>query len=63
MQSIITRVVSWSSLALLILFPLLYLAGTMGLESVKLGMLVMTVVWFIATPMWMWNADEAGSKS
>ncbi len=31
----------------------MFVAGRMDLDTVKLWMLVATVVWFVATPVWM----------
>ena len=31
----------------------LFMAGRLDLDAVKLWMLVATVVWFVATPVWM----------
>ena len=35
----------------------MFLAGRMELDRVKLVMLVATVVWFVATPLWMWERE------
>jgi len=50
------QIVSWVSLAATILPPLLFFADRMTLDSVKLWMLVATVAWFVATPLWMERA-------
>lgn len=44
-----------SALALVgtVLPSVLYLAGQTSLPTVKMIMLVCTVVWFVATPLWM----------
>jgi hypothetical protein len=47
------RVVSWLALAATIVPPLLFFADRMALGDVKLWMTVATVVWFVATPLWM----------
>ena len=47
------RVVSLVALAGTILPPVLYFTGHVELEAVKLWMLVATIAWFAATPVWM----------
>jgi len=47
------QLVSWLSLAAVVGPGGAYLLGTVDLEQVKEIMLIGTVVWFIATPMWM----------
>ena len=49
----ITQIISWISLVVLVLPSLLFLAGTMELETVKKIMLLMTVIWFISASLWM----------
>jgi hypothetical protein len=49
----IAQIISWIALAATILPSLLYLNGSMELPTVKTWMLVATVVWFAATPLWM----------
>ena len=47
------RLVSLVALAGTILPPVLYFTGHVELDAVKLWMLVATVAWFAATPVWM----------
>ena len=47
------QVVSWLSIAAVILPACCYLGGIVELEQVKGIMLVATPVWFLATPLWM----------
>ncbi len=47
------RLVSLVSLVGTILPPILFFAGHMDLDATKLWMLVATVGWFVATPVWM----------
>jgi hypothetical protein len=47
------QVVSLAALAGTILPPVLYFAGRMDLETMKWAMLVATVAWVAATPLWM----------
>jgi hypothetical protein len=47
------RFVSLAALAGTILPPVLFFGGHMDLDATKLWMLVATVAWFAATPVWM----------
>ncbi len=49
----LARTISWLALIGTILPPLLFFADRLNLSQVKLWMLVATVVWFAATPVWM----------
>ena len=49
----IAQVISWVSLAALLLAPVAYLAGSLEKDPMKLAMLVATVLWFAPTPLWM----------
>lgn len=47
------RVVSWLALAGTIAPAILYAGGQVTLDQTKMWMLVATVVWFAAAPLWM----------
>ena len=47
------QLVSLVSLAGTILPPVLFFAGRMEIDTMKWAMLVATVAWFAATPVWM----------
>ena len=47
------QVVSLAALAGTILPPVLFFAGRMEIDTMKLAMLVAAVAWFAATPVWM----------
>lgn len=47
------RLVSLVSLVGTILPPVLFFTGHMDLDATKLWMLVATIAWFAATPVWM----------
>jgi len=52
----IAQIVSWISLGVLLLPSVLFLTGNLSsLEQVKTIMLIATIVWFVSTPLWMWN--------
>jgi len=51
------KLVSWLALAATLLTPVIYLAGRMDLAQVKLSLTIATIVWFIATPLWMERGD------
>lgn len=44
-------------LVLLIAPSVLFLAGTMTLDTAKTVMLIATVLWFVSASLWMWNED------
>ena len=47
------QAVSLAALAGTMLPPVLFFAGRMDIEAMKWAMLVATVAWFAATPLWM----------
>jgi len=47
------KLVSLVSLVGTILPPVLFFAGAMDLDAMKWWLLVATVAWFAATPVWM----------
>lgn len=49
----VARLVSLVSLVGTILPPVLFFAGALDLDATKRWMLVATVTWFAATPIWM----------
>lgn len=49
----VLQVISWLAIAALILPGAMFLTGQVELDQVKWIMLVATVVWFAATPLWM----------
>jgi len=49
----VLSIISYASLALLTVPALLYLTGTIALDSLKLLMLIATILWFVTTPLWM----------
>lgn len=56
---ILAQIISWISLVGVIAPSCLYLAGSMTLDSVKLWMLVFTILWFVTVPIWMDRKDES----
>jgi hypothetical protein len=49
----IAQIISWLALAGTIVPPLLFMADKLPLPQVKAWMLVATILWFVATPIWM----------
>jgi len=45
--------ISWLALAGIVVPPIPYLLGKADLDTVKLLMLCSTILWFLATPLWM----------
>jgi len=61
---LILQLVSWLALAGTVLPSCLFIAGQMDLNNVKTAMLVSTIVWFVATPLWMQRkTDETASTA
>ena len=54
---IVAKVISWISLGVLIVPAILFLTGTMELDTVKLMMLIATIVWFTSASVWMWKNE------
>jgi hypothetical protein len=50
---VVLQIVSWVALAAAIVPSILFLAGKMDLDQSKWVLLAATVVWFVATPLWM----------
>ncbi len=53
----LAQIVSLASLVVLLVPSVLFLAGRMDLDRVKLVMLIATILWFVATPLWMWERE------
>ena len=63
---IILQIVSWLALAGTILPSILYYTGQLDMSQLNKAMLIATILWFVATSMWMGReksaADEPGSS-
>ena len=53
----LAQIVSLASHVVLLVPSVLFLAGRMDLDRVKLVMLIATILWFVATPLWMWERE------
>ena len=53
------RLVSLVALVGTIVPPVLYFINRMDLDATKWWMLVATIAWFVATPIWMDRQEEA----
>lgn len=60
---IIAQIVSYLMLVGVVLSPILFFAGAIGLDRAKLLMLIVTIGWFIATPLWMGRKAETPAAS
>ena len=49
----IAQAASWIALAGILVPPVLFFTDRMTLDAVKFWMLAATVLWFVATPLWM----------
>jgi purine-cytosine permease-like protein len=55
-----TQLISWASIAAVILAPVLYLRETWDLDRTKLVMMTATCVWFMSTALWMGRKNGKG---
>ncbi|MBN1853120.1 MAG: hypothetical protein JW829_10370 [Pirellulales bacterium] len=53
MFRLFVQLVSWASIAGIVVPPILYLCGRIPLETMKQALLVATICWFVATALWM----------
>ena len=54
----LSRLLGYGSLIVLVLMGILFLNGTVTLDTAKMVMLAVTVLWFIAAIVWMWHEDK-----
>jgi|OpeIllAssembly_1097287.scaffolds.fasta_scaffold807750_2 hypothetical protein len=59
----LAQLVSAAALVGTIAPSLLLFAGVVSLEQVKWWMLVATIAWFVATPVWMDRRDGKGDAA
>jgi hypothetical protein len=59
----LARLVSLAALVGTILPSILVFNGTMDLDTAKTAMIIATVVWFVATPLWMGRAKGHAASS
>ena len=50
---LVLQTISWLALAGAVVPSLLFFADKMELPTAKTTLLIATIVWFVATPMWM----------
>jgi hypothetical protein len=58
MMRIILQAISALALVSTLMPAVLFMTGSLELPQVMTAMLVATVVWFIATPLWMGKPSE-----
>lgn len=58
---IVTRTISILALAAIVLLCGLYFLGRLELDTVKIGALVATVLWFATTPLWVGRKPTGAS--
>ena len=59
----IFQTVSWIALAATAMPSILFLYGSIDLDGAKLVMLLGTIVWFVATPLWMGRRIEQAAEA
>jgi len=52
------KVAGWIALIATTLLPFLYLIGSMTLDNVKTYLMVVTLLWFVAAILWMWENNS-----
>lgn len=60
-MKLILQIISWVALGLTVLPSILFFWGSMELDTVKVTMLVATILWFVATPFWMGKKEDETS--
>lgn len=50
---ILSKPISWVSLMLIVVPPVLYLTGSVSADMMKLLLLIGTIIWFATAPLWM----------
>jgi hypothetical protein len=59
---LIAQVVSYVALVAVVVLAFLFYFDVMDLPQMKLWMLIDTIVWFVATPLWMGRAKPAAQQ-
>ena len=54
----ILKIISLLSLASIVVFAALFLAGKVEKDAMKTYLLIATIVWFVLTPFWMGRQKE-----
>jgi hypothetical protein len=54
----VLQIISWLACAGTILPSILFLLATIDLDQTKWLMLLATIIWFVATPLWMGREQE-----
>ncbi len=58
----VVQVISWLAVLGTIAPSVAFLAGYLTLEQCKWQMLLATIVWFVATPLWMGRETKAAAS-
>ncbi|ARN57848.1 hypothetical protein [Sedimentisphaera salicampi] len=56
-MTVILKIISFSSLFMLIVPAVMFFAGRIELEQMKTVMFIATVLWFLTASPWMWKED------
>jgi hypothetical protein len=59
----VLQLISWAAAIGTILPPFLFFYDRISLDQCKTAMLIATIAWFIATPLWMGRAPKAASST
>ena len=50
---ILSKPISWVSLMLIVVPPVLYFTDSVTMEMMSLLLLIGTIIWFVTAPLWM----------
>ncbi len=56
-MKLLAKIISLIVLIIIILLPVLFLTGYMKLDSVKTGLWILTIVYFVTASIWMWEKN------
>ncbi len=54
---LVAIIASWASMIALVAVPVLYITGDLTLDSLKILLNILTVIWFVVATIWMWKND------
>lgn len=57
MLKLAMKIVSWLTLAVVLVSPFTFLSGKIELDVLKTILWFATIVWFVSASLWMWKED------
>ncbi|MGE4285469.1 MAG: hypothetical protein AB7F23_02515 [Phycisphaerae bacterium] len=55
MLKLATKIVSWLTLAVVLISPFTFITGTIELPALKSILWFATIIWFVTASSWMWK--------